>query len=206
MQRDSFDAKKKSGSSGSSATASSTTSDHATASSTTSEHAQAEDAQAYWKNLPRPSARMEKEIAFFEANAHHHDPEQRTFLLSDEQRTFCTWFSKALDIAFDQEVQQIRMTEQRFASATSCGCAFATTMLCACLSALTCAYLSVHVYVYVSIIYVCLLAVMYVCTYVCIDANLLVQIIDVSSANAPADSESVLVDRSGRYRKNYYHT
>ena len=165
MQRDAFDAKKKSGSSLSSTTAPSTTSEPA--SSITSENAQAEDVQAHWKNLPTPSKTMEKEIACFEANAHHPDPEQRTFILSDEQKTFCTWFSQALDGAFDEEVRQAPMTDRHFARATSCGYVCVKTMLCAYLSVLMCAHLSAHVCTYVSVMYVRMHVFMYVCMYVC---------------------------------------
>ena len=100
-QREAFDTKKKSGTRMPNRPVDSSSGE--TTSSITSASGQADDVQAHWEDRRKPSETMEEEIGRFEANV-------EGFKLSDEQRTFCRWFSQALDVAYQEELQDAPMT------------------------------------------------------------------------------------------------
>ena len=70
------------------------------------------DAPAQFQQDLLPSARISAKIREFEATVDHPDPEQRGFVLVEEQRTMCKWFGSALDIALQEERDQKPMNKR----------------------------------------------------------------------------------------------
>ena len=68
--------------------------------------------EAQWKYLKSPSVRMTEKIRDFEASVDHSDPEQRGFILAEEQKAMCQWFGAALDVAVDEETNAMPMNRR----------------------------------------------------------------------------------------------